>query len=351
MKKIWIFLILAVIALAGCGSDEPAKSKAAAENVSVAAAENPSSGGRILIAYFSRYGNTQYSGDVDASTSASVVTAQQEKYGTTEFVARLIQQNVDGDMYLIQTQKQYPEDFQTLVVQNHEEMNDDYFPALKDSNLNMNDYDTIYLGYPIWATDAPQAIFSFLRQYDLSGKKIALFCTHDGYGSGSSYEDIKKAVPNSEFIGELDIEAQDVPFAQNIVREWLKKIHMIQEANSVPITVNVDGKQLTGVLYNTALAEEIKDCFPLTVSMTGFGGREYYGKIEQVPVNAGKGQLNFKNGDITYCKTNNTLAIFYAQTDRPDLTMEVIPIGKVTSDLSVFDELPRNVDITFSLAQ
>lgn len=349
MKKIWILLLLVVVALAGCGSDEPAKSQAAADDISVVAPEKPSSGGRVLIAYFSRYGNTQYSGDVDASTSASVVATQQGKYGTTEFVARLIQQNVGGDMYLIQTEEKYPEDFQTLVVQNHEEMDDDYFPALKEDNLNMDDYDIVYLGYPVWATDAPQAIFSFLRRHDLSGKKIALFCTHDGYGSGSSYDDIKRAVPNGEFTGELDIEAQDVPFAQGAVQEWLKKINTAQ-SEGVPININVDGRQLIGVLYDTALAEEIKNSFPLTVSMTGFGGREYYGRIEQVPVNAGKGQLNFQNGDITYCKTNNTVAIFYAQTDRPDLTMEVIPIGRVTSDLSVFDELPQDVDITFSLA-
>jgi hypothetical protein len=63
----------------------------------------------------------------------------------------------------------------------------------------------------------------------------------------------------------------------------------------------------------------------------------------------GSGQLRFDNGDITYCPSNNTAAIFYAQTDRPDLTMEVYPIGKVTSDLSVFPNLPSRVDITFEV--
>lgn len=352
MKKIWALFFLAMVFVAGCINNETAKLESVANNVAETNIVQSQNDKRILIVYFSRYGNTQYTGDIDASTSASIVTTSQEKYGTTEFLAKLIQQNVGGDMYLIQTQEEYPEDFKTLVVQNHEELNDDYFPALKDSNLKIEDYDIVYLGYPIWATEAPRAVFSFLKQYDLSGKKIVLFCTHDGYGSGSSYEDIQKAVPNGEFLGELDVEAQDVPFAQNMVQEWLKKINMMPEkTEEVAININASGRQMTGVLYDTALAKEIKESFPLTVSMVGFGGREYYGKIEQVPVNAGKGQLNFKNGDITYCKTNNTLAIFYAQTDRPNLTMEVIPIGKVTSDLSVFDELPSNVDITFSLSK
>ena len=73
--------------------------------------------------------------------------------------------------------------------------------------------------------------------------------------------------------------------------------------------------------------------------------------MPSVPKNSDDGQLNFENGDITYCPTNNTLAIFYAQTSRPNLTMEVIPIGKVTSDLSVFDTLGSRENITFSIEE
>lgn len=71
--------------------------------------------------------------------------------------------------------------------------------------------------------------------------------------------------------------------------------------------------------------------------------------MPHTPQNTGKGQLNFENGDITYCPTNNTLAIFYAQTSRPNLTMEVIPIGKVTSDLSVFNVLENHENVTFMI--
>lgn len=85
--------------------------------------------------------------------------------------------------------------------------------------------------------------------------------------------------------------------------------------------------------------------------MSGYGGREYYGGIGFTPENTDGGQMYFDNGDITYCSTNNTMAIFYAQTDHPNLTMEVIPIGKVTSDLSVFDTFDGQEEITFSLVE
>jgi len=90
---------------------------------------------------------------------------------------------------------------------------------------------------------------------------------------------------------------------------------------------------------------------PVTVSMVGYGGREYYGGISGRIEDSTEGKLNFENGDITYCPSNNTAAIFYAQTSRPNLTMRVISMGMVTSDLSVFDELGSREDITFSLAE
>ena len=68
------------------------------------------------------------------------------------------------------------------------------------------------------------------------------------------------------------------------------------------------------------------------------------------PENLEGGQRNFENGEITYCEAHHNMAIFYAQTDDPKLSVDVIPIGKVTSDLSLFEELPDSVEITFALA-
>lgn len=69
------------------------------------------------------------------------------------------------------------------------------------------------------------------------------------------------------------------------------------------------------------------------------------------PENLEGGQKNFENGDITYCETHHNMAIFYAQTDNPNLSVDVIPIGRVTSDLVVFENLDSREEITFSLAQ
>lgn len=161
---------------------------------------------KILIAYFSRWGNTNYPEDVDANTSASIVMKEGEHYGTTEYIAYMIQQKVGGDIHLIQTENPYPQDFDILRNQNHEEMNINYLPPLAESDLNIDDYDVVFLGYPVWATTIPQPILSFMDKYDLSGKTIIPFCTHDGYGSGNSYSDIASFCSQATIIDGMSIE-------------------------------------------------------------------------------------------------------------------------------------------------
>lgn len=343
--------------IAACGNSNTHENSIHTENISMNT-EKPegSNGNNILIAYFSRFGNTNYPDDVDASSSASIVIDSDKRFGTTEYVANMIQQSVGGEVHLIETTEPYPTDFDEVRDKNHDEMDENYLPPLKESTLDISRYDTVFIGYPVWATDVPQAVLSFLEEYDLSGKTVIPFCTHDGYGAGNSYRTIENASHAAVLLEGLAIEAKDVQGARNTVENWidyigvprLEKVSVNNNGEAIKITIG--DIVLDGVIYDTDLAQEIKSNFPLTVSMIGYGGREYYGGIDFIPENIKGGQLNFENGDITYCQANNTIAIFYAQTDRPNLTMEVIPIGKVTSDLSVFDTFDSRENITFTLS-
>lgn len=308
---------------------------------------------KILIAYFSRVGNTNYSNDVDASTSASIVI-NNGRFGTTEYVARMIQETVGGDIHLIETVTPYTADFDELRDVNHSEMASNYLPELKESNLNISQYDTVFIGYPVWATDVPQAVISFLSMYDFSDKKVIPFCTHDGYGAGKSYSTIAAASKAKNTADGLAIKAKNVPSAKNTVTSWLDTIGVSKSSNSntteTAIKIKIGETVLDGVLYDTALAREIKQQFPLTITMSGYGGREYYGGVDFYPKNIRGGKKTFENGDITYCEAHHNMAIFYAQTNNPNLSVDVIPIGKVTSDLSVFENLGSRETVTFSLA-
>lgn len=364
MRKVLVILLLFIVAysFSACRSQNELQLESSSqlalelESDQKELAENTQD--RILIAYFSLKENVEYSDNVDASTSASLVVDNDELYGTTEYVAKLIQENAGGDIYKIQTVELYPSVFDDVVDQNHEEADQGFLPELIESDLDISKYDTIFIGYPIWATNAPQAIFSFLSEYDLSGKTIIPFCTHDGYGAGNSYTNIANAVPNAEKVVDgIAIEASDVLEATSTIEQWLSNIGFENKSNEgsqadgTDITITIGDVVLDGVIYDTALADEIKEYFPLTVSMVGYGGREFYGGVEFYPENLEGGQRNFENGDITYCELHHNMAIFYAQTDHPELSVDVIPIGKVTSDLAVFDEFEESIDVTFALAE
>lgn len=358
MKKIIATLIAIAISIAFSGCSNQGDIVITSDNTTpettlgndTTVSDNSSE--KILIAYFSRYGNTDFEDDVDASSSASIVIDSDEKYSTTEYMANMIKQAVGGDVYFIETQEKYAVDFNQLRDDNHKEMDENILPALKDKGLDLSAYDTVFIGYPVWATDVPQAVLSFLNEYDLSDKTVIPFCTHDGYGAGSSYQSVADASHSQNVLNGISVESKDVPTAQDSINSWLTSIGITaNESTETQLEIRIGNTVLNGVLYNTDLADEIKDKLPITVDMSNYGERELYGRIDFTPKSITSGQLRFEDGDITYCSTNNTLAIFYSQSDNPNLTMEVIPIGKVTSDFNIFHSLNSSEEVTFSLVK
>lgn len=312
---------------------------------------------KILIAYFSRFGNTDFDTNIDATAAASIIINGKERIGTTGRMAEIIQNNVGGDIHLIKSIKPYPKDFDDVVVQARIERNSGHISRLANKVTNMNDYDIVFVGYPVWGTTIPSPVQAFLSEYDFSGKKIIPFCTHDGYGSGISFNEIKRLVPKADVLEGIAVEAKEVKVAQNRVNQWLKSTGITKSEESIPsrnitpININIGNRKLSGYLNNSSTAQEFIKMLPQKISMIGFGGREYYGGIEKEIKTGVQGKLNFEDGDITYCPANNTIAIFYAQTSRPNLSMKVIPIGKVTEDLSIFNNMERHVEITFELVK
>lgn len=309
---------------------------------------------KVLIAYFGRYGNTNFKKDIDATTSASIVKDGKNKRGTTEMLARLIQKETGGDLFPIRTKQKYPAGYNKVIDQNHKELEEDYLPELKKKVKNMKQYDVVFIGYPIWAEDTPQAIKSFIKEHDLKGKTVIPFCTHGSSGQSGTYKKIRKLCAGSDTLpgfsaGEEKVKSKST---KKRLKTWLKQVDVkSRSGKAIPITIKVGEQTLDGVCYNTALGKQMMKKFPLTVTMDQYGDREYYGDVEKKnrPAKKSKGKLAFVNGDITYCFENDTMAIFYNQSDEPNLTMRVNCIGRVTSDLSVFREMGDSATMTFDL--
>lgn len=116
------------------------------------------------------------------------------------------------------------------------------------------------------------------------------------------------------------------------------------------IQASAEGHTITIQMNDSSEARQFLAMLPARIRMAGFGGREFYGPSPKPVTTTSKGRYTFENGTLTYCPTNDTVAIFYAQTDRPRLTMAVHPMGRVTSSLEVFEKLPASAVFEFKKA-
>ncbi len=127
--------------------------------------------------------------------------------GTTETVAKNLAKASGSDLYEIKPETPYERkdlNWMNPLSRSTKEMKKKIKPALADKDANISEYDTIFVGFPIWWYIAPTIINSFLEAYDFSGKKIVLFATSGGSGFGNAVESLKPSAPNAEIIeGEI----------------------------------------------------------------------------------------------------------------------------------------------------
>lgn len=143
-------------------------------------------------------------------------------------MATLIGQQVSGDLYSIEVTEPYSQDFSEVVDQNHTEMAEDAYPELVGEPLDISQYDIVYIGYAVWATITPRAIHTFLNQYDLSGKTVISFCTHNDYGKGSSETVIANFCPQLKVLEGAAINSSNILSSQETVIQWLNEIGMLK---------------------------------------------------------------------------------------------------------------------------
>lgn len=176
----------------------------------------------ILIAYFSLPEDIDTEG-IDADAGASVVVDNGEVKGNVQYMAEIIQETIGGDLFRIETEETYPGDHDPLVDQAAQEQDEQALPALSAHIENLDQYDTILLGYPNWWAALPQPLYTFLEEYDLSGKTIIPFNSHNGSRFSNTIETIQELQPNATVIEDgFTINERDVPEAAEDVAQWLQ---------------------------------------------------------------------------------------------------------------------------------
>jgi flavodoxin len=155
---------------------------------------------RLLVAYFSRSGNTRV-------------------------IAGQIHRTYDAPLFEIEAAQPYPEDYLQTVAQAHQETLKEFRPALKAKVTDLASYQTIFLGFPIWGETAPPIIRSFLLAHNFTGKTIIPFITHGGYGVGNSLKVLAKDAPGADLLDvRLVMQADQERATMEKVNDWLGKL-------------------------------------------------------------------------------------------------------------------------------
>ena len=133
-----------------------------------------------------------------------VLVAYFSASGVTKKVAEKIAAAVNGDLFQIEPAIAYTEEDLNWMNKNSRsslEMSDkDFRPAMIKTELNLSEYDSILLGFPIWWYVAPTIINTFLESYDFSGKKITLFATSGGSGFGNTVQELRNSAPDAHIV-------------------------------------------------------------------------------------------------------------------------------------------------------
>ena len=157
--------------------------------------------------------------------SSKVLVVYFSQSGNTGKLAKLISDRVGGDFVRIETVQTYPTEYNELADFAKNERDNNIKPELKNLDINIDNYDTIFIGYPIWWYQMPMPMYTFFDTYDFDGKTIVPFNTHEGSGNGGTYEDIKKLEPNSTVLEGLPIRVGDMTSDQSSkVDNWLKEL-------------------------------------------------------------------------------------------------------------------------------
>lgn len=164
--------------------------------------------------------------------SGKVLIAYFSRTGTTREVASQIRQNVGGELFELRTEHSYPKEYRATTNQAKEEKEASFRPKLTAEVQNMASYSTIFIGFPNWWGTMPMVFFTFLERYDLAGKTVIPFCTHEGSRFGNSLGDIRSLCPRSTILDGLALRGGGIgnvqtEAARKDVADWLKKIGML----------------------------------------------------------------------------------------------------------------------------
>lgn len=239
MKKITALLLTGamVLGLAACGNKEASETSSGSTSDNQQTESNAQTGGQqmeekaeletgsnALVVYFS-VPETDSTDDMNQEEENSTVVVDGEVLGNTQYVAYQIQQNTGADIFRIEPETPYPMDHAQLEEVATKEVNEDAKPAILNRIEDIDQYQTIFVGYPNWYGDMPRILYTFFEEYELSGKTIVPFITSGASGFSNTICTIEELEPDSEVITDgFSILRNEIEDAASEIERWLSAL-------------------------------------------------------------------------------------------------------------------------------
>ena len=173
---------------------------------------------RVLVVYFSRTGENYSVGVIEE--------------GNTAKMAKIIADQTGADLFEIVPEVPYPDDYDSVLPIATREKNEDARPAYLGDIDNWDQYDTVFIGYPIWWGEIPNIVYTFMEAYDFTGKTVIPFNTHEGSGQSHSQRDIEGLLTSATVLKGLAIRGSkaqnDAEGTSADVAAWLKNIGLAE---------------------------------------------------------------------------------------------------------------------------
>ena len=164
---------------------------------------------KALVVFFSHAGDNYAVGNI--------------KVGNTKIVADYISDFTGADQFEIKTTKYDGMAYRPLCDLAKKEQQNGELPPF-EGTVDVKKYDIIFIGGPVWWGTYPQVMFTFFKKYDLNGKTIIPFTTHEGSGLGRCVKDVEKAYPEATIEHGFSIYGHDVRTSKERVEKWLKEL-------------------------------------------------------------------------------------------------------------------------------
>ena len=183
--------------------------------IPVFAEETPAHG---LVVFFSHAGENYNVGVIEE--------------GNTAKMGKIIAEQMSADVFELVPVVPYPEDYDSCLDVATEEQRSDARPEYEGEIENWDQYDTVFIGYPIWWGEIPNIVYTFMEAYDFTGKTVIPFNTHEGSGQAHSQRDIEGLLTSATVLKGLAVRGSkaqnDADGTSTDVANWLKNIGLTQ---------------------------------------------------------------------------------------------------------------------------